>query len=145
MPKWLKITLVSVAALAVFGTALALVARAWFRAHKDEFLAVGRRAAAAGQQFGKDADSEGCLREALRRLDADRAFVGEVEQRVFLRECLGVARRGADFCTGVPGPTEIFNLVKFAAETCKTHGHENDQRCSRVVQAIVDVCYDTAR
>lgn len=141
MPKWLKITLAVVAALMVLGTALVVAAGYWFAKNKDELLAMGNRAKLEGEQFGNQSDADGCISEALRRLDADNGFMAQVQHRLFLVECLRVAPRSDAFCDEVPAPSAIMETVAYAMAACNRLGHQGDQPCTRLMGGVQEACH----
>lgn len=112
----------------------------WFKKNKGKLLEMGERASAGGRAHGESTDSEGCLDEALTRLDSSKGMMEEVELKIFLKECLAAAEETEGFCDGVPPPGEIMKTVTWVTSTCKEKGRGGEQRCTRVVQAIQDHC-----
>jgi len=140
MPTWAKVVLGVLAAL-VLTCGLAIGAGAWwFDRNKDRLKETGQRVMQDGKDFGAHADSEACVVEALRRLDAKGGFMEQVEHKIFLEACLEAATRTPDFCVGVPPKEEIMKAAQWAVGECARRGHPT-QECGRLVQAVQEACF----
>lgn len=140
MPKWLKVVLI------VFGVVGGLcclggsAAYAWLYSHKDELKDLGKTANEEGRAFGKLNDAEGCVDEALRRLQVRRGLVEQAAHQMFLKSCLEVAPRPDGFCKGAPASGEVLAIATWSVERCAAKGARGDEDCARMMQVVQRAC-----
>lgn len=140
MPKWLKIVLlVGLALVLLCGVGVGGVAW-WFNANKAQLRASGERIMAEAKSFGQSSDADGCVTEALRRLDAADGFVAQAEQKVFLRACLENTLSRPDFCEGVPKMSEFMTAATWSVANCNDRQAKDPQACGRLLQAVMEYC-----
>ena len=111
----------------------------WLDSNKDHLKEVGQRAMQEGKDFAASSDRDGCVTEALRRLDAKGAFMEQVEHKLFLEACLRAAPAAAS-CEGVPARGDIMKSAQWAVDECARRGHAGNQDCGRLVGAVVEIC-----
>lgn len=111
--------LVLVAVIAVAGIAGAVV-YAWNKFDFPEKVEKREKAKAAGIEFAKTADQNGCLKKGFALKPPTDTF--DVSNVTFVEECLKAAAPNPDFCDGVPF---IFNREWFS-EQCQVAGRDRD-------------------
>jgi hypothetical protein len=142
MKTVLKILLILFGVGVVLVGAISIGAYVWFQKNKDGLKDMGEKTLAEGKAFGAGKASNACTDEAIRRLGAVDGMMQEVSNKLFLTACLGAANEPPGFCEAVPVKGEIMRTVAWAIEQCNFYQLPSDQRCSRLVQAIQDHCYD---
>lgn len=143
MPKWLKIVLLIGAGLVLLcGLGVGGVAW-WFNSNKDKLRADGQKIMAQAKDFGQGSDADGCLKESLRRLDADDGFIAQAEQKIFLRTCLENTLVRPDFCEGVPKMSDFMAAATWSVANCNDRGAKDPKACARHLQAVMEFCEKT--
>lgn len=140
MPKWLKVVLGILAVLVLTCGLFVAGGMYWFNSNKDKLKDLGDRAMNEGKAFGRTSDADGCVEEALKRLDAKSGLMDQVEHKVFLKACLGEAPPSAGLCDGVPRKGEIMKSATWALDECTRRKHAGNQDCGRVLQELQDAC-----
>lgn len=140
MPKWLKIVLGVLATLVAICLFSGGAAAWWINANKDRLKADGQRVMAEGGKFGMETDADGCVAEALRRLEAADGFIAQAEQKVFLRACLEHTLVRPDFCAGVPTMSEFMAAATWSVANCNDRHAKDPQACGRMIQAVMEFC-----
>lgn len=142
MPKWLKVVLVVLAALAVV-CCLGSAGVYWYLdTHKEELKGAATTAVGEGRAFGHGAgnDADACVDEALRRLQTRRGLVDQATNQMFLKACLEVAPRPDGFCRDVPASGEVVAIATWAVERCAAKSAGKDQDCARLMQVVQRAC-----
>jgi hypothetical protein len=145
MPKWLKVVLV-VAGIGVLTCGLGVGGVTWwFNSNKDALKGKADKMLGEARTFAATSDSHGCLKEALARLKTNSGLMGEIEQRVFLTECLKVAAKSPDFCDDVPGRDEVLQIALWARQTCEKKYDGPMEQCGRMLQELPTYCAKAQR
>ncbi|MBL8923911.1 MAG: hypothetical protein JNJ54_33960 [Myxococcaceae bacterium] len=140
MPKWLKVVLVVLLALAgLCGLGVGGIAW-WFGANKDQLRADGQRIMAEAKAFGATTDADGCVTKSLERLEAADGFIAQAEQKVFLRTCLENTLARPDFCEHVPAMSELMAAATWSVANCNERHARDPQACGRLLQAVMEFC-----
>lgn len=96
----------------------------------------------AGEAFAVDHDANGCVAEGMLRLSQRDGMFDVSEHTFFVTACLEKAERPADFCEGVPAPSDVFAGSDWTAKKCYRLGYRGDTRkCAGVVGAIKKACH----
>lgn len=140
MPKWVKIALVVVVVLFVATMALVVLAARWMKSQARTLEQQGQVLKTEATEFGQGKDAEACVAESLRRAGECTGFMCEAKAKVFMRTCMRAATVPADFCAGVPRPTELIAVGKWQVEECARRGFGNDRRCIGVIGEIPLYC-----
>lgn len=95
---------------------------------------------AAGLEFGKTTDQQGCIDEGLRRGKTSSITDFSLAVSTFTESCLKNAKPVADFCAGVPGFWSLKD-TEWGVEQCqKAHQDEVNTGCMHVFQAKHSFC-----
>ncbi len=140
MPKWLKIVLLIGGGLVALCLAGGGAVAWWFNVNKGRLMAEGQRVMAEAKEFAQSTDGDGCVKEALRRLDASDGFLAQAEQKVFLRTCLVYTLHRPDFCTNVPKLSDFMTAATWSVANCNERGAKDPQACGRMIQAVMEYC-----
>ena len=111
----------------------------WWSHHKRELFETAQRQVEQGQEFGKKADEQTCLDEAIGRYKADRGFTGSISIGLFLRSCLEASHPTPGFCDQVPKRSEILKSVKWQLEQAKKAGID-DQYGRHLFTQVQEYC-----
>jgi hypothetical protein len=139
MPTWVKVLLILVGSFVLL---IALVVGAglyWWSQNKEELIEGSRRAIAQGEEYGKSADNQACLQEALSRYKQKPGLTSSISTKLFLGRCLQASRPTPGFCDDVPRPSEIFKSATWQTDKCKQNG-VSDQYCNQIVQQVQVYC-----
>lgn len=140
MPRWVKVAL-AVGILLFVGTmALVVVAARWMKSQARTLERQGQALHAEAKEFGRGRDADACVGESLRRVRQCTGFMCEAKAKVFMRTCIRAATVPADFCAGVPRPTELIAAGKWQVDECVRRGSGNDRRCIGVIGEIPLYC-----
>ena len=107
-----------------------------------EFLEATTRAEAAGREFGKSTDQQGCMKEAIQRSkSASPVDIGaSMQLSVFADSCLKVSRDTQNFCDGVPS---MFSLEanEWSVEECRKAGADPEKTaCVHIMKRKHQFC-----
>jgi hypothetical protein len=138
MPNWLRIALLILVAGILALTLAGVLAFRWIRKHSPELAERGKRTIADARKFADGKGSPDCIEEGIRRAGETRSFLGMIESRVFVDECLNVATEPAGFCNAVP--TGVLGGAKWVNAKCARRGKAGDQGCAGVYQSVMDHC-----
>jgi hypothetical protein len=140
MPKVVKVLLLLALGGVLFLCAVGGAGALWWKRNKAQLIEASTRSMEKGEKFGAAHSDAECVDEALQRLAKIEGLTGEVPNKLFLSSCLKMSRDTPGFCQGVPKTGEILSSVKWQLATCAKKGHLNDQRCSRLLDAIQAHC-----
>ncbi len=115
-----------------------MLAFRWIKNHGPELAERGKRTHEEARKFGDGKQSPDCIEEGIRRAGQARNFLGMVESRVFVAECLNVATEPADFCKSIP--TGVIDGATWVNQECAKRGKAGDQGCSGVFQSVMEHC-----
>lgn len=137
MPKWLKVVLgILVALIVICGLGFGGFAY-WVKGKAGDLEATKTE----GEAFAKGSDTNGCVVEGLRRMDAEPGLTSEIKHHLFLTFCLKAAPKSAGFCDGVPKPNEFTAMASWALTKCESYGHAKSEPCTRAMtQDVVKTC-----
>ena len=140
MPRWLQALLI-VCAVLVLLCAGALWASVYFwQKHGRGFVESGQETFRDGQEFGRRADSRGCLTEAVERHRRAASFNELFRTNLFLRGCLDAAAPTPGFCDGVPGQLEFVKTGQWVNEECRRHGLSLERQCQQLFGQVQQHC-----
>jgi hypothetical protein len=111
----------------------------WLRENRERLVEQGKEATAEGRTYAATHDQDGCVDEGLRQLKARSGFLGEAEAKIFLKSCLAHASKSPRFCSGVPRHGAVLDEALWLTGECERR-HRPEQSCTRVLQAIPEVC-----
>lgn len=140
MPLWLKIVLAAVAALVILVVAVGFGAYWYFTSHKDELMAMGKKAREEAESFAVGKDASQCVDESLRRAAACDGFICEGGVQIFLDACTEKAAASPELCTSAPPADEIMRSAQWSLDECKRRGYAESQRCSNILQRVQKYC-----
>jgi hypothetical protein len=112
----------------------------WFVSNKDRLVAESEESTSEAVAFADSHDQNACVDEAIRRLSSCHGLLCETQAKVFLTTCLEEAQETPGFCDGVPRSSEIVKATLWLSDECKRRGKPNNQRCSRLLQAVTQEC-----
>ena len=138
MPNWLRILLVIVVACILALTLAGVLAFRWIKGHAPELAERGKRTQSEARKFAEGKQSPDCVDEGIRRAGDAKNFLGMVESRVFVTECLNAATEPAGFCSAVP--IGIIDGATWANQECGKRGKAGDQGCVGVFQSVMEHC-----
>lgn len=146
MPRWLKIVLLlfGLGFLGLAGTCGAIV---YFAAESaPELRAQAEQAEEEGRRDATHLDQPACLDRSLARaepceeLSAWNAGKCSAVVKFYGHACLKSATPVPGFCDGLPRPTALLDVAKWASTTCADKGYAGSQSCGRVVQIVLEHC-----
>ena len=140
MPWW-KGLLIAFGVLALIGIAIVGGITWWVMANKDRLVSESRDTMAEAKAFAESHDQDACVGEGLRKVAACDGFMCEAQTKIFTTFCLQQAEPTPGFCDGVPPTSEIMNTSRWVVAECERRGKKGNQRCSRLVQAVPEVCH----
>lgn len=107
---------------------------------KDEWVAAGEAMRNEGLEFGKGVTERQCLDRAMVRYKEDKTAMGAIRTRLWLGGCLETSMPSADFCSGIPGQTEVIATATWRLKVCEQYGFANDSTCGNIVDEIQEYC-----
>ena len=140
MPKWLKVILVLLAVVVLLCGLSSGGLYFWANKNGARLKRESEKAKRDGASFAWKSDAGGCVDEGLRRLGEHNGIIDQAENNLFLKACLGQAKRPDGFCTGVPAHGEIMAAASWALERCAAKGKPKDQDCARLMQVVQTAC-----
>ena len=117
----------------------------WVKTNGKQFIERqmnnARANVAEGETFGATTDQQGCLKEALLKLDGLSAtdISGMLSNRFFFTGCLQASQATPNFCDGVPAPTEMMASVKWRAQKCVALKSKH-QQCGNLLGEVQNFC-----
>jgi len=122
MTRGTKLILVGVGIFVflIIGVIALIVGLVIYQTNTPESKQATAASQAAGREFGKSTDQQGCQAEGLERAKPIRMFeIGRmVDNEFFVEECLKSSRPTPGFCDGVP-PLWKLNSDEWEAAECK--------------------------
>lgn len=145
MNKTVKIILIAFGILFLLSATVCGGGYLWLRSQQDELAEEGHRLRLEADEFAKNSDQEGCVTEALRRMnDCDPGdLTGAIcrgKQGAFLTGCLRKAMPTQGFCDGVPPPTEIMEMINWSLKRCAAADRANNQACAKMYGSVASYC-----
>lgn len=144
MPWWAGL-LIAFGVLALLGLAVVGGVTWWFMSNKDRIVSESKDTMAEAQAYAASHDQNACVDEGLRKVAKCDGFVCEAQTKIFTTMCLQEAQRTPGFCDDVPPPSEIMKTSRWVVAECERRGKPGNQRCSRLVQAVPEVCQSSHR
>jgi hypothetical protein len=114
----------------------------WVASNKDRLVAEGKVSVSEAEAFAASHDQNACVDESLRKMGACDGIMCEAQSKVFLTMCLQRAERSPALCEGVPPAKEILKTSSWVVDECRRRGKGTDQRCTRLLQAVPQVCHN---
>ncbi len=140
MPTWARV-LVIVAGLLLLVTlgVVGLGVYVW-RRHGPQFVESSQKAYAEGREYGRHADSQRCLMEAITRHQQAEGFGELIRVNLFLRSCLEAGAPTQGFCDGVPRASELFRSGEWQLEKCRLYGLSTAKQCGQLFAQVQQYC-----
>ncbi|MEK6336933.1 MAG: hypothetical protein AABM67_18575 [Acidobacteriota bacterium] len=140
MPGWLK-ALIAVAVIFVALVIGALiVAGFWWAQNKDKLMARAKQVVSEAQEFGANADNQGCVDESLSRYKKEPGFTTVISNSIFMRTCLEKSRPTPGFCSEVPKQTEFVKTAQWRIEQCNKADLSKDSNCQNLFSPVQEFC-----
>lgn len=143
MSKAMKIILIVSACLLVTCSGIAGLGYYWMQTSGKQYFnqmtEAAKQTTVEGAKFGQTTDQNGCVKEALKRLNADNSFNGQLNANFFLEGCLRTSAPVDGFCDGVPDKGEIIKTSTWAVQRCKDL-ESVGQGCSQLMQTVQRNC-----
>ncbi len=140
MPTWLKVLIVVGGILVLLVVAAAVGLFYVARTYGPGIIEAGKHSMEEGREYGRRADNEGCLNEAVARQARADGFTAMIKINVFMRACLEASRPTPGFCDGVPGRTEIMKGARWQMDQCKRFGLKPESQCGQLFQQVQMYC-----
>ena len=143
MTKNTKIFLgVGCGVLLVIGLIVVIGAFIAMRTYGPQILEATTRADAAGREFGKTTDQQGCMTEAIQRSRSSSPMdIGAgMELSLFTDACLKVSRESTNFCESVPSMFSLDANDWSAAECTKAGADPEKTACAHVMKRKHQFC-----
>jgi hypothetical protein len=145
MPSWLKIVLAILAVLFALFLVVGFIGFRYLQAHKDEWVAQGKKAQQEGEAFAAGKEATQCVDEAVRQIAGCNGLPCEIRVRLFLGGCLGKATPSAQLCANVPHRSEVIRSAKWSLDECAQRGLPNNPPCTRLMQEVQRYCVEPAQ
>ncbi len=140
MARWMKVVIVVGVLLALLCAGAVGAGMYLWRRHGRGLVEGGQQAFAAGREFGRSSNSQGCLTEGVER-HRRAASVGELlYTNLFLRGCLETGAPTPGFCDGVPRPLEFVRTAQWGQEQCGKHGLSAEKQCGQLFAQVQQHC-----
>jgi hypothetical protein len=139
MPNWLRILLLLTAGGVLVLILIGVLAFRYIRARAPELRKRGEAVQIEARKFAEGKHSNDCVEEGLRRSRTSGSFMGAIEVRLFVNECLAVAEEPEGFCSTVPGG--VLDHSRWPSEQCTKRGMAGDVGCVGVFQSVIDHCH----
>jgi hypothetical protein len=145
MPGWLKALLI----VAIVGVLLIVgvigAGYVWWVRNRDSIKAQAKEKAAAGREFGNNADNQGCVDETFLRYKKESpGFFNALNYGQFMQACLEVSRPTPGFCDDVP-VGEFMEMAQWRESRCRHYDVPNDQKCGQLIMPEVMFCGEKKR
>ena len=140
MPGWLKALVITalIGVLLIVGVIGA--GYVWWMRNRDSILSQAKEKAAAGREFGHNADNQGCVDETFLRYKKEPSgFFNAMNYGQFMRTCLEVSRETPGFCDDVP-VGKVMELRAWQEPQCRRYNVPNDQKCQQLLMGEVMFC-----
>ena len=111
----------------------------WWTHHSHELIQAGENALKQGKDFGRKADNQGCVDEALLRYRQNTGLGGGISTSLFLSSCLNESRPTPRFCDDVPGPLEFIKSAQWQVKKCQEAGL-SDPYCRQLYAQVQQYC-----
>jgi hypothetical protein len=112
----------------------------WLHANKQRLVDEHGAAVAEGTAFAAGVDQDECVREAPSRSAACDGLRCEARTQAFLETCVKSAEVTPGLCDPIPPESELLKHAAWRLDQCAKHGQPQNQRCSRVLQAVSRGC-----
>jgi len=140
MPGWLK-ALLAVAIIVVLLVVGVVVGGVyWWSRNKDKLIGRAKESMTEGRDFGRHADNQGCVDEALSRYKKDPGFGTAISTNLFTKACLDASRSTAGFCNEVPRITEFIKSGEWRNAQCRRVELSRDSYCPQLFQPVQEFC-----
>ncbi len=118
----------------------------WVASNKDRIVADSKETVSQAQEYAATHDQNACVEEGLRKIEKCGGLMCEVNAQNFTLMCIQHAETTPGFCEGVPAPSEIMKTSSWVTDECRRRGKKGtDQRCTRMLQAVPQVCQHRAQ
>lgn len=115
----------------------------WWRNYGQGMVEGMTKTVEEGQQYGRGADEQKCVNEALSRFKSERGIGGAIKARIFLKGCLEPSGAAEGFCDGVPSKTEFTRSAEWKREKCEQAGL-SDELCPQLFEEVQEYCDSSA-
>lgn len=144
MPGWLKVLLIIllIGILLIVGAIGAGVW--WWMRNKDALRSRARAIVTEGKDFGKTADNQGCVDEAVKRYKKDPGFLAAFANQGFLTGCLEASRPTTGFCDNVP-LGDFAKMGEWRESQCRRYDLQSGRDCQALVMPVTMFCGERKR
>src|SRR5215813_14897215 len=108
----------------------------WVYQNKDQWIENVKKIEKNADEYGRNTDNAGCLKEALSRQKRDNSVSGTIANNLFLQSCLHSSAPTPGFCDGVPSEKEFVKHISWLSTQCSKAGLPNDRNCQRLFIAV---------
>lgn len=105
----------------------------------NEINETAKSSANEGTAFGRTTDENGCLLEAVNRLNIENSISDKAKIHLFLAYCIRTSKPSAGFCSNIPARTAIIDTAKWAQKRCNDIGSKNED-CVEIMSTVQRVC-----
>lgn len=139
MPGWLKALLI----VAIVGVLLVIGAIGagyiWWMRNRDSITTHAKERAVEGEEFGRNADNQGCIDETFLRYKKEPGFLNAINYGHFMEKCLEASRPTSGFCEAIPADKPM-ELLAWKEAQCQHYDVPNDHKCQQLVMPEVVFC-----
>lgn len=139
MPSWLRVLLIIFLVFAMIIAAAGVIGYRWWTNNKGRLMEAAKHAQSDGEAFGRGKDANACIDEGLAQVRECGGLPCELKVRLFVDGCMHAADTH-DFCASVPKQSEFIKHAEWTINECRRRGMQNDQRCTRVMDAASVAC-----
>ena len=140
MPVWLKALLIVAIIVVLLVVGVVVGGVVWWSKNKDALIGRAKESMTEGRDFGRSADNQGCVDEALSRYKKDPGFASVISTNLFSQACLDASRPTAGFCNEVPRVTEFIKSGAWRNTQCRRVGLSRDSYCPQLFQPVQEFC-----
>ena len=140
MQTRVKVLVIVVALLVLLSAGAAGLGVYLWREHGRGFVESAQKTVEEGREYGKHADSQGCLDEGLARHTRSEGIGEIIGTNIFLRSCLEAARPTPGFCDEVPRQLEFIKSAQWQQQQCQKHGLTMEKQCGQLFAQVQQYC-----
>jgi hypothetical protein len=140
MPGWVKALLAVIIVIGLLVVGVVVGGVVWWSRNKDRLMGRAKEVMTEGRDYGRTADNQGCVDEAVSRYKKDPGLGSAISANLFNKACLGTSRATPGFCTDVPKNTDFMKSGEWRKSQCRRVDLSSDTYCQQLFQPVQEFC-----